>query len=208
MKIFVVTLVLLLAKGMEAHALPGAADAGPTHGEHRLALLDLRNTTMNIHKLNPIFEKLAQNMTLLSEEIQQQLQTFSTHLHEQASIVRERLSSLFEQPPVLPEGISKLTSPNLTQQLEILKKNISRLSLNFKPISLNQTSERKVYQELTENMEQFHQLFGPLLNFFQGTITEGVENLRNSMAPGVHEIKKLVELSKSAKPSGEKPESR
>ncbi|XP_048417956.1 uncharacterized protein LOC125466881 [Stegostoma tigrinum] len=207
MKIFAVALVLLLAKGVEGRVLPGASDGGPTHGEQRLALLDLGNTTMNIHNINPILEKLAQNMTLLTEEIQQQLQTFSTHFHEQASTIRERLSSLFEQPPALPEGISKLTSPNLTQQLEILKKNISRLSLNFKPVSFNQTSEKKVYQELAENLDQFHQLFAPVLNFFQGTITEGVENLRKSMGPGVHEIKKLVELSKSTKLSGETPES-
>ncbi|XP_043532539.1 uncharacterized protein LOC122540631 [Chiloscyllium plagiosum] len=198
MKILVVTLVLFLAKGMVARAFPVASDAGSTRGESPFTDINFVNISMNIHDPSPILKEFAQNMTLLSKEIQQQMQTFSTNLHDQTSMIRERLSSLLERTPDLPEGI--------TQHLENLKENINQFNLNFTTVPLKQISGDGVYQELTQNMEHIHQLFGSFVQLFHGKFTEGVETLRKSVAPAAHEIKRLVELSKAAKPSAETPE--
>ncbi|XP_060703019.1 uncharacterized protein LOC132829685 [Hemiscyllium ocellatum] len=198
MKILVVTLVLFLAKGMVARAFPVESDTGPTHGEILLTDINFANTSMNIHDPSPILKELAQNMTLLSKEIQQQMQTLSINLHDQTNMVRETLSSLLERRPDFPEGI--------TQHLENLKENFNQFNLNFTTVPLKQISGEGVYQEFTQNMDHIQQLFGSLVQLFHGKFAEGVDTVRESVAPAAYGIKRLVELSKAAKPSAETPE--
>lgn len=199
MKIFVVALMLFVVKGTEARALSHESNGAPIRdgGSSVFEEPVLYNHPMNIQNLSAIFQHVAKNMTSLTREIQEQMQTFQANFNDQAVLVRDHLSGLLQGIQGSNDGISKLTMPSITGQLEILKRNISQLEQHFRPINFNQTSGEKMHQDLTQGMEQLQQLFGPLLQLFRGTITEGVENLRKSMGPGVHEIRRLVSLSES-----------
>ncbi|XP_078388783.1 uncharacterized protein LOC144670179 [Cetorhinus maximus] len=208
MKIFVVTLLLFLVKGTEARALPDESDVTLSFDKstHSSSVEVASPSTQNSN-LSIIFERVAENMTMLTREIQKQMQTAEKNLVEQAGMVRDTLTSLFERIQGPTEGISKQNTLSITQQLELLKKNISQLDLNFRPINFNQTLDENAYQDLRQNIEQLQKVLGPLVNFFHETITGGVENLRKSIAPGVHEIRKLAIpiLAESADMTSETP---
>lgn len=191
MKVLVVALMLFVLKEAEAHALPDAAEDIPTSQENTLVSVPAHGQ-IHLQNLSAIFKQLAQNMTSLTREIQERMQTFQTSFSNQTAKMKEHLASLLQEVQRPNEGISKLSIPSITQQLEMLKRNFSQLQMNIRPIQINQTSSERMQQEISE-------VFVPLFQFFQGTVTEGIENLRKAMAPKVHEIKKLVALAESTK---------
>ncbi|XP_067826854.1 uncharacterized protein [Heptranchias perlo] len=200
MKIFVVILMLFVVKGIETRALPderGNADGWNSKGwvinETFLAPF---KPIMEIQNVSTIFENAMENVTPLTRELQQKMETFGINVKEQADIIKEKMTSLFGQFQGTIEDTSKQSELlSFVEQLKMLEKNISQWNLNTMPINSNQTFEEKWQQDLNQQMEKFQKIFNPLIGLFQGTITEGVENLRKSISPGVHEIRKLISES-------------
>ncbi|XP_078055076.1 uncharacterized protein LOC144479907 isoform X2 [Mustelus asterias] len=203
MKIFVIALMLFVLKA-EARVLPDVSEDTPTRHEST-SIFVAPHGPINMQNLSGIFKHVAENITSLTRKLQERMQTLQTSLSNQAEKIKEPLSSLLQEMQRPDVDISKLTMPSITQQLEMLRRNISQLQMNIGPIQLNQTSGERMRQELSEGMEQLQQIFSPLLQFFHGTVTEGVENLKKSVGPGVHEIRRLVALSESKDTTLEAP---
>ncbi|XP_067910122.1 apolipoprotein A-IV-like [Heterodontus francisci] len=187
MKIFVVTLMLFVVKGIEARALPGESNVTQTRGAADPIFVASISRIMKMHNLTSIFEHLAENMTSLTKEFRQKMETLGINVEQQAGTVKDRLANLFEQLQGTSEGISEQNRMSITQQFEMLKKDMTKLDLNSMPVNYNQTLE-KIQQDLKQQMEQLQQVFVPLVNLFQGPIMEGIVNLRKSVSPGVDEI--------------------
>uniref|UniRef100_UPI00398E3230 apolipoprotein A-IV-like n=1 Tax=Pristiophorus japonicus TaxID=55135 RepID=UPI00398E3230 len=187
MKILVVALMLVVVKGIEAHAIPGEPEP----------LLELAKPMMVIQNLSAIFENLPQNITFLTRKLQQRIETLGANFEKQAGMIRDRLSSMFEQLQEANENISKQNGLSIIQHLEILKKNMSQLDMSRMPANSSQPFEETMRQELIQKMEAIQEVFGPFMSALRGTFSEGVENLRKSISPGIQEIRKLVSASET-----------
>ncbi|XP_069751087.1 uncharacterized protein [Narcine bancroftii] len=184
MKIFIITLLLFASKGFETNALPVSPN-----GFNSENLPEPILPLMNIQNLSAI---LANFRTNLTEVMQKKFE--SVQLQDQTEAIKDKIVFILSQMLERREELSQIPSSSIAQQLEVIKRNFSQWSENIAPAKWNssQIFQNNFQEEMTQKVKHLHQLLLLQINTYQESLLKGWEEFSTSIAPRIHELKKLA----------------
>ncbi|XP_067827047.1 apolipoprotein A-I-like [Heptranchias perlo] len=208
MKIFAVTLVLLVVKGTQGGVIPKDESKSNKSANWQQPFWDLLNIGNDLaqiavgileqsdvaksameklsstnRNLDAMIENSVKDLSSLTKELQWKGVSISDHIKTQANLVHARLTSVGEQ---LHEAIGNETTAAIHEKLEMLHKDIRQYSQN---LSLITDHFNQSYGDATHQLEEWYKKAAPSTEELREEISELIEELRQYLSPMVHETK-------------------
>lgn len=217
MKIFAVTLVLLVVKGIQGRVIPqdesksnqsmhwqqpywDVFNIGSDIARAAFGVLaqseKVRSAMANLSGVNKVLNDVIGNsmneLATLSNQLKWNGIPITTHILNKTEFWNEKLNTAGQQ---IQEAVGNETSVAIHMKLMQIQKEINQYTQNLSLIAerFNQT-----YESATQQLEEWNKRASPYTDAVRTKITEQVQELRNYLTPVIHEskeaFKKLEDL--------------